>query len=349
MPGDRTRLKKLALLVGKVGLSLGLLAWVLSRADLAGLWRTISGAEPGLLVLALLTPLVGYSLTSYRWRGLLAVVGSSVAWWPLWRASLLAVYFNQFMPSTIGGDAARVYEAWRAGASRSAALSSIVVDRVVGTFALVLLAVASLPLVEAEVDKPWAMYAAVGGTALGVTGLMLALFLPARRVIGLFHRLCGVLPGPLGRLGIKLERAFAPFRGRWDVLPGALGLSLLLQGNVVLMHWLIGSALGFPVPFVQYAFVVPVAFVVMLLPISINGIGVREAIFAVLLGAYGIDETRAVAFSLLSYGVFLVHAAAGGVVFAARGGRVEAVQAQPAEDVAPGAVSGAGAVGGAGA
>jgi hypothetical protein len=324
-PGGNGRSKH-ALFALKLVLSAGLLWFVLSRADLAQVWAAVRGADPMPIGLALLTPLLGYTLTSTRWRGLLRIVGAHIPPGPLWRASLIAVFFNQFMPSTIGGDAIRVYEAWRHGASRSAALSSIVVDRVIGTFALVLLAVGMLPFVSAAFENPWAVYGAVLAVGAIVTVLMLMLFLPIPGVIELFHRCCAALPGPAARIAGKLDRAFAPYRGRWRVLPVAMALSLLLQANVVLMHWLIGLSLGIEVSIVQFCFLVPVAMVVMMIPVSINGIGLREGIFALLLGAYGVESSQAVALALMSYALFLVHGVAGGIVFGLRGTRLAQVR-----------------------
>lgn len=327
-----------ALFVLKLALSAGLLWFVLSRADLTQVFTAVRGADPILIGLALLTPLLGYTLTSTRWRGLLRVVGAEIPPGPLWRASLIAVFFNQFMPSTIGGDAIRVYEAWRNGASRSAALSSIVVDRVIGTFALVLLAVGMLPFVSAAFENPWAVYGVVVAVSMMVSILMLMLFLPIPGVISLFHRLCAALPGPAARIAGKLDRAFAPYRGRWKVLPASMILSLLLQANVVLMHWLIGRALGIEVSIVQFCFIVPVAMVVMMIPVSINGIGLREGIFAVLLGAYGVESSQAVALALMSYALFLVHGIAGGIVFGLRGTRLAQVR-EAESDQAPSGVN----------
>ncbi len=312
-PGPKS-LKKRLLFAAKGVISIALLSFVLYQADLSAVWARMSSADPLFLGLALLTPFIGYAITSTRWKGLLAAAGARVPFGRLYRACMTAVFFNQILPSTVGGDLARVYAAWKSGASREVAVASLLVDRVVGVLAQVLLAAAMMPLLSAS-TLPDVTYLIVGGLALGLTLVVLAVFLPttllASVVIGTLNR----LPGPFGKIAAKLEQGFAPYRGRWGVLGRALLISLAMIGNVVLMHWLIGRALGLELGLQVYFFAIPLATIVMLVPISINGIGIREGIFALLLGAYGVAEADAVALALLAFSTFLLHGVLGGIVF----------------------------------
>ncbi len=307
--------KQRLLFAAKAGASLAILGVVLHQADLGSVSARMLQADPVFLGLALLTPFAGYAITSIRWQGLLHAAGAVVPFGRLYRACLTAVFFNQLLPSTIGGDVARVYAAWRSGAPRSVALSSLLVDRVVGVLAQVLIAAAMIPFLSSS-TLPDAVYFIVGGLALAVGTLVLAVFVPSSRpasvVLGVIDR----VPGPFSKIARKLEAGFAPYRGRWGVLARALLISFGMMANVVLMHWLIGRALSLDLSLLVYLFVVPVATIVMLVPISINGIGLREAIFALLLGAYGIEKADAVALSLLAFGTFLAHGILGGLLFA---------------------------------
>jgi len=106
---------------------------------------------------------------------------------------------------------------------------------------------------------------------------------------------------------------------RHSVLVRAMGLSLLLQLNVVLLHYLVGRAVGIELSFVDYFYVVPVALFVMLIPLSINGIGIREGMFVYMLGSVGVDKSDALVLSLLVFAVFFVYGILGGLVLASRG------------------------------
>src|SRR5690606_12640552 len=119
------------------------------------------------------------------------------------------------------------------------------------------------------------------------------------------------------------------FRGRHGALARAMALSILLQLNVVAFYWLIGRAMGFPLGLADWLLIVPIATVVMMAPVSINGIGVREGILALLLGAHGVAPADAVAFAWLEYASFLLYGLIGGLVYAAR-----RAGAPPADDLA---------------
>ncbi|MEM1072127.1 MAG: lysylphosphatidylglycerol synthase transmembrane domain-containing protein [Planctomycetota bacterium] len=321
---DKRTIKR-ALLGLKILVSAGLLTWVLSRSDLAVLWEEMRTADPLLMFFAALTPFVGYGITSTRWRGLLRVAGVRVGAWALYRASLIAVFFNQFLPSTIGGDVARMYEAWKAGAPKPVAVSSLLVDRAIGTYALTLLASASLPFILREHELPPLLAVVVVALTLAVTGAMAMVFLPFPWVLGLFRAVYAKLPGPFASIAGKLDRAFEGYRGNIGAFVRALGWSLLLQLNVVLLHWLVAAAIGVDIGFSPFLFLVPVALIVMLIPVSINGIGIRESIFATLFLLYGVEKTQAVAIALLVFSVFLLHGVFGGIAFAIRGPRASGV------------------------
>jgi hypothetical protein len=98
----------------------------------------------------------------------------------------------------------------------------------------------------------------------------------------------------------------------------ALSLSVVLQINVVTMYYALGRALEFPLAFREYFVIVPLALFVMLVPVSINAIGVREGIFVLLLAAFGIGAAEAIALAWLEYGIVLLYGIFGGVVYAVR-------------------------------
>ena len=94
--------------------------------------------------------------------------------------------------------------------------------------------------------------------------------------------------------------------------------SVVLQLNVVAFYWLIARGLGLDISFGQMLAAAPIAVFVMLVPITINGIGLREGIWIVLLGAYGFQDADAVALSWIELGLFVLFGLMGGLVYAAR-------------------------------
>lgn len=313
--------RKRWLFAAKGTASLLLVAYVLSQADLGAVWAALSGVDLRWIVLAVIAQFIGPALITTRWQGLLAARGITPGWGYLYRSTLISGFFRQFMPSTIGGDVIRGYDAWRAGASTGLAFMSLVIDRLMGLMALVALAMAALlffPDVAGKLPgaRLW------GGIALA--GLVVLVALVARP-----HRTAppdadsgtgtgaDTGSGSGGKLK-KIAAALALYRGQPGVLARALGFSFLLQVNVVSFYWFLSQALGMPIGYGDFYIIAPVAILVMMLPISINGIGVRESIFVFLLAQWGIGTAGAVALAWLEYGLFLMMGLFGGLLFALR-------------------------------
>lgn len=307
----RSRSRSSAFLLLRVALSALLLAWVLRRTALHEVLAAAAGADRPLLAVGYATHLLGIVLSASRWRVLLRAHGVDRPIPTLVRSVLVASFFNNFLPSTIGGDALRAYDSYRFGGRRASVATAVVVDRLLGLLALGALALGSVAFAPELRDRLplLPLWVASGSLALAAaTGLIFA---------GRALRLAFV-PGGLRRPLLEALRAFAAYRGRRATLARALFLSLLLQANVVFYYLLIGESLGLPVPPVGYLVIVPLALFVTLLPVTINGIGLREGALAVLLAAYGVPSAEAVAYAWLVYLGSLLFSLVGGVLYAAR-------------------------------
>jgi len=312
---------KPALIAVKLLISFGLLYFLISSANINfdELRDTLAKTDPLYVFLAFLTPYLGFYMTSLRWKGLLEVQGAKIRQPILFKSCMVAVFFNQIMPSTIGGDVIRMYDSWKAGATRAVSISTIVVDRVLGLFALAIFAVLGLFFVQGDFSEAQYVPLAVIAVAMGLGGFIALVFSPFRVMVNLARAIYTKLPGPFGKFFGKVDKAVEPFRGRHGSLIRALVISLLMQLNVVLLHYLLSLEIGIELGFFDYFYVVPVALFVMLIPISINGIGVRESMFVFLLGTMGVAKADALVLSLLVFAVFLVHGLIGGLVLASRG------------------------------
>ncbi len=299
----------------KIAVSAALIYWILKDANFRQIFATISAANKPLLVLAFSTFFVGYLLTALRWRLLLSAQGVVAPLGYLFRSFMVAMFFSNFLPSTMGGDGFRMYVSWRLGKSKSRAASVIFVDRLLGLLALAVLAVIGMmfatPLTEALPALPLWITALVGGAAV----LAYMIFRPPEALLRYSVGAHDSIPGVFQRLIAKIVDAFNLFKGRHDVLWRAMLMSFALQTAVVIHYYIVSMALGFNVPFSAFFLFVPVAIVVMMLPISINGIGVREGIFALLLSAYGIDSDAAIAMAWVAYGFVLLQGLLGGLMF----------------------------------
>jgi len=310
--------RRLLLIPVKLLISGGLILWLFRDANLEEVITTARGADRRLLLAAFLLFFFGYFITAFRWQILLRAQGIAAHILFLVQSFMTALFFNNFLPSTVGGDAVRIYDSWRAGGSKSRALAVVLVDRLLGMVALLLFAGMSLLLSQRLAQLlpvPGIWVALLLGAMLAFLWVIFAL--PVKWLTALRN---GRIAGGLGRIGMlrKLGDAFFAFHGKRAALGKGILLSVLLQTNVVLHFYLIARALGFEVPLGAFFLIVPAAILVMMLPVSINGIGLRETVFVFMLGLFGVASSQAIAFAWIAYGFVLVQGLLGGIVYALR-------------------------------
>ena len=318
----------------RLAISVSLIVTIVQRAELDRAAEALRGADAVLLALAFVSYFVGYAVSVARWRVLLAVNAVRPRFGYLYWSFMVGVFFNQLLPSTIGGDLAR-YQYTAAG-GRAAALSAVVLDRALGT--VVLFALAGVGLVIAHnsgVLPAGASAAIVAALIVGVIALGSAFLLP-EPALALLRRIVRLMPRVAHSIFGRVFDAFAAFQGRYDVLLVAVAWSLVLQAVVIAHYCAISAALDLDVPLHAYVFIVPIATVITALPISINGIGVREGILGYLLGLYGVDAGTGLVFAWIAYALLLAQGVVGGLAFAlVRSWRRERSGTAPIEEREP--------------
>lgn len=287
----------------RIGVSVALVAWILRKAPVPQVVEAFHSADLRFVLLAAVLNPIGYWASVSRWRLLLRSQGGEASFGFLLRSFLVGVFFNNLLPSTIGGDAVRAVATSRAGVGRGAAVAIVFVDRFLGLLALMLFAVGGVLVSSRLTDRVPALYVGVLAGAVG-----------------------------LGLAAVLLKRIGPAFQGRGSALARAFGLSLVLQVAVVLHYYFLAKALHVPIPLPYFFLIVPLSLFVMMVPVSINAIGVRENVFAFFFAAFGVASVQAVAVAWLDYGLVLLQALVGGAIYA--WGRRPAPDVLPAEEVA---------------
>lgn len=299
-----------------------LLAIVFRGVALEEVAAAIVEADGTLILAAFAMNWAGILLSVARWRGLLRAQGGDASHGAMARSFLVGQFFNNLLPSTIGGDAVRAYDSFRFGASRGAALTIVVVDRLLGLAALGIFALVSATLLtRPTISTPFLAAALLGAAATAGLSAWVILAPPAA-VLALLARLPVGIRRRVQVLGRQLSDALLRFHDP-VVLGRAFAISVVLQISVIVFYALLGAGLGFSVPHGHWFMIVPVAVLTMLAPVSINAIGVREGIFAFLLASYGVPKAGAVAFAWLAYASVALQAVLGGAFYVARARRGE--------------------------
>ncbi len=304
------------LALAKAVVSVGLLLFLFKRIPLDQFAEAARDVRGGWLVAAGLLLFGSNLLGALQWSRLLHVVEIRIPFWKVCAYYHVGLFFNNFLPAGIGGDIARVADSSRHGTTKTAALSAVMMDRLIGTVAIASLAlVATLPAID-RFHLTLAYLAVVGFFALSVT-LVWAIFHPA--LLPACERLLarvglGGLSPHLDELALRL----AGFRARRGLFAGLFALAALTQISRIGVHALVARGLGLDIPLVYFFLFVPLLAVIVSMPISFNGIGVREGAGIVLFGLVGVERAAAFSLQFLTYLVMVAVSLIGGLVFLAR-------------------------------
>lgn len=295
--------------VARVVISLGLLVAVLLTIGLEELWATVSSASLPLLLAALALFIGGVVVRAARWRALLVALGIRLPFRRLVYLYFSGAFFNLFLPTGFGGDVVRVLELAQE-AQATAALGTVVVDRLTGLLVLFAMALAALPFGGGLLSLQMRLLVGLLSTAGLIVG---GLVLQGKWL----RRLGSWLPGPLSLTGEgALARAYTAVTAcGWRAVGQALFFSLLFNTLLILVNYLAALAVGMDIPLVYFLIFVPVLSVTLMLPISVGGLGVRETTAALLFAQIGVDEAVAVAASLSVYAVSALTSLFGGLLY----------------------------------
>ena len=250
---------------------------------------------------------LGIVIRTWRWSLLIAALGTPIAFGRLFYLYMAGTFFNTFLPTGIGGDVVKIIELSpeRGGAH---AFSTVLADRLTGILgsSLIALTVAVLDPADVPPDVRW------GVIAVSVAVLLASLLLTQRRLLDrFFTRLpfWSKLPKKL----LKVYEALTAYS------IGAIARSTLISLPFTLTligtQYALALGLGVNAPIRYFALFIPMVALIQLLPISFNGLGVREGAFQVLFGSVGVGEAQAVAMSLMYYIVRVVIGLLGGLMY----------------------------------
>jgi glycosyltransferase 2 family protein len=296
-------------------LASALLMWLIQRhLDFDQLSREIRNASAAPLIAAVALCAASLWLNAMRWQIVLRLGGNTAPYLRLVGHAFVGYFFGQAMPATVG-DGVRAWLVYRDGVPPASAIRSVLVDRSIGFGFLILFAAAGFPWLLDKLGHEGWIWPIEGGIAVLCMAGVTVLWALRRSVwLGGFR---------IGRHMVDLATDL------WEVLlhPGALvavGLiSIVVQVLGCAILWLAARSVGADIPFAQTLIVMPGVFVLMWLPISIAGWGVREGGIVLGLGIFGVPATTALLVSVLFGLVTLFVGLIGGVIWLTRSQRAD--------------------------
>lgn len=304
----------------KIGVSLALLALLSSWVNMAELWASARKASLAWLAAAIGVHALNVLASTWRWHLLLGAQHVHETGRRLLDSMLVASFFNNFLPSNIGGDFIRIRDTARVARSKTLATTIVLVDRGLGLLALVLLSAVgatmasglrgsgALPIWPSWLWTMFVVAAAITGPAMyspsGVSRIL--------QPLTVFH------PEWVGDRIDTMTGAIGRFRERPAALAGCFAGALVVQGLVVLFYLAVVHALKIDIAVWDLAVIVPLSLVVQMLPVSVNGLGVREAAFSFYFVRLGLPIEGAVLLSLFGAILIMLFSLTGAVVYVSR-------------------------------
>lgn len=319
LPPERRTGRQAAIWILKILVSGGLLYLLLSRVDLNRLWLVARTASLSWLATALALYFLMVLVSAWRWGLLLGAQHIEIGLGTLTNSFLVATFFNNFLPSNIGGDVIRIRDTARPAGSKTLATTVVLLDRGIGLLGLLFVAAfgATIAARRSEAIGPigpgllWAGFA--GGSVLAAVPLLMP------SAVGRLLRPLSTLHQEwVSERIVRLTDALGKFRrAPGALLQCALG-AIVVQGLLVGFYAAIARALRIPIPVAHLAILVPLSFVIQMVPLSVNGFGIREATFGLYFTRLHLPLESALALSFIGAALVMLFSTSGAVAYLTR-------------------------------
>ena len=302
--------KKTIALVAKLAITLALLYLSVSRANLGLVAQRARELNAFWLLAAVAVLGLQTIVSALRWRSILHDCGAEI---PMSRASrytFVALFFSQVLPSTIGGDAARVWLVARDGVGWANAIYSAITDRAVGVFALALFVLLGIPASFAMIHDPLARAVLLLLGLASVLAPAVFIAIGSRQWSALKHFSA---TRHLNAAAHTAYRIFvSPRAGAW-----VLALSLIIQLLTITGAWLAAKSVAAPFAFSDAVLLIPPVLLIATIPISIAGWGLREGAMVMAFSYSGLPQADGLLVSALFGIAMFAVGALGGLLWLA--------------------------------
>lgn len=302
--------------LSKIIISLGLLGYLIYEAEPRKIFQVFANVQAGhgltYLALAFTFMIISIFFLALRWHSLLHWYGAEIRVARLYGFYLIGMFFNNFLPTSIGGDIYRVYKAVDETNDRTSSFASVIIERIMGIAATLLMAIVALFYLSQEFRNKRLLYMSV---FLFIAIILFFFIMIRNRPFKLLLRLFDKFTiFKIGEKFNKLFEAIHVFRHRRRVLLYVFFFSLLSQISIVLMNYSVVRAFSLHINLSFLFMVIPVTFVLTMLP-SINGVGVRDLGFVSLLSRVGISNAEALSLSFMNLLLPMIISMWGAVLF----------------------------------
>jgi len=302
-------------------MSIALLAYVFLKVDLGRLWQTLISVDLFWFILSItFTPILIF-LSSWKWQVILRAQGIRASGWRLFWLYMVGYFFNTILPTNVGGDVVRAYALGKSTGENAKAFASVFVERFTGLTALILVALVAFFAALRTLWDFWLNIAMVV-SVIGYLGLVLLLY--NQRYLGWFESRLKL--GFLRKIVQKLKKfqdATLSLHEHPGTLIFAMINSFVFYFAAVINVWVTARAFHCPMGIWDSFILTPIIMVIMMLPISIGGIGLAEWAYFFMFDRFGFGGAVGLSVALLMRLKALVAGVFGGLYYSSLGIRID--------------------------
>lgn len=311
---EERRKRNLLLVIRFLG-SGGLLTYLIWQANPANIWAAWQRADPWLIGLAILIQFLCIGLSALKWGVLLHTHNQQQPYRWLLGTYLIGQFANNFLPTSVGGDAIRIVQLGRRINNYAEASASVFMERLTGFLALSLIANVALLFTSTNlfgtrlVTDATLTLLALGFGLVAIMAVVVSFAAP-----WLLGHVGRYLPNAVRKPLQKIADAFGIYATDRGTMLKAMGLSVLFHLLWISLHYICGRALHIDAPLLLFALMVPLTDIVGLAPIFFNNLGARDLVFTLYLNQIGIATSTALALAFTAFSIRLLVSSVGGLV-----------------------------------
>jgi uncharacterized protein (TIRG00374 family) len=305
--------KKRILLVLKIVVSISLIVYIINKIEWGKAFENFEQANYLIISLVFFLNLLERIELTYKWKVLIEARGKSIGFFRLLLINSIGGFLGLFLPSSVGTDVVRGYYLVKNNAEKSVSVSSVFVDRILSMFALLAFGIFFVFLAGDEVSK----------YKLNIYLPILFILLIILFYIFQKEKTAEILKNILQKSKFKkisgyiskLHFAILEYKKHPNTLVVSFVLNIVVQINRVLTYYVISLAFGFSIPVIYFFLYVPVIMLVLTIPVSIGGLGVREATFITFFSAVGLSVNDAIVITFTNTFIDTINTCFGGLAY----------------------------------
>ena len=301
----------------KIVVSISLISYVIYSAGPYKIWTEIKNIKLFYFLIVIIITIVKVGVSAKKWQILLKAKGEIKDFLHVWKIYYIGTFFNLFLPTNVGGDVVKAHKMSKVSKNSIEAYSSVFMERFTGVIAIFGLAIVATSLYFSQLPTDILFIIYVIFLPLII---MSFLMIWKDNIVDLFKKLIKRIfknynPFSIKEKLIKLYSSINLYTKKKRTLGYALIISFVFHTMLILTNYILALSIGLDIPIHYFFIFIPITAILLFLPISIRGFGVREVLYAYFFTQVGATTAQAVSLSFLVQLLGIISSLIGGFVY----------------------------------